>query len=680
MNKIFTLFISILFFFNNINSLKSQYFYVPSSVLGNPGGLNNDSEYPSSSSSFGTGWTTILTGGNTTPTWSAIETIPFSFNFNGSQVTQYKVSSSGVLTFTTSAGVVPFYTNNLIPDPVIPNSSVMIWGIQGVGSNDEIVTKTFGTLGSQQHWIFFASYEAGGSWSYWSIVLEEGSDKIYLVDQRHSSNANPQVTAGIQIDSANAIMVSGSPTLSNLAGTDPTPADNHYYEFIYGSQNAIDVSGIEITNFPYLYLNDAPYNITSVFRNLGMDTINNMKINYSVDGGNTISEYLPNLNIISYEEDTSTFSTSWNPLAPGTYDVSIWADSINGGIDLDNSNDTLHNFLHVFDTKTQRMPMLESFASSTSQYSVNGNIDLQAILGFNQDNYTLLKYPMSWPTPGDPYYTFEGRQRRIFYGINTVPRLVTNGIIQYNPIGYTQQEFDEARNFYSFMDLSAEYSVGGQTVDITISIDPLCNTEEIWENLILHTAIFEYTTYNNASTNGEIEFYNIMKKMLPDANGTNLPDLYGPNNPTWTTNLSYTFNGSYILPADATNPIDHTMGNSVEDFQNLGVAVWIQDLESKYILQSTIANMVTNVNKISKDDILVYPNPSSNYINIILPKKDQIFFLEIYNILGDLVFCSDIPKSSLSYRLDLSSYNSGFYHLIIKNGVSIINKKIEVFK
>jgi hypothetical protein len=38
-----------------------------------------------------------------------------------------------------------------------------------------------------------------------------------------------------------------------------------------------------------------------------------------------------------------------------------------------------------------------------------------------------------------------------------------------------------------------------------------------------------------------------MKKMIPDANGTPLSNLTGPNNPT-TVNLTYTFNGLYNLP------------------------------------------------------------------------------------------------------------------------------------
>ena len=55
---------------------------------------------------------------------------------------------------------------------------------------------------------------------------------------------------------------------------------------------------------------------------------------------------------------------------------------------MDNTNDTLHKNLHVFDVSTQRIPLLETFVSSTSQYSVTGNIDLHNILSTNQNDYT----------------------------------------------------------------------------------------------------------------------------------------------------------------------------------------------------------------------------------------------------------------------------------------------------
>ena len=652
-----------------------QYYYTPNSTQSNPGGLNTDSEYPSTSASFASGWTTILPGSNVSPAWSSIETIPFTFNFNGSVVTQYKVSSSGVLTFTTTAGVVPFYANASIPDPVIPNNSIMIWGIQGVGSNDEILTKTFGNAGAQQHWIFFASYEAGGSWSYWSIVLEEGTDKIYIVDQRHSSNATPQVTAGIQIDNSTAIMVAGSPQLTNVAGTSATPSDNYYYEFIYGQQNAIDMSAVELLTYPYLKLSDAPFTIECVLNNLGTDTVNSIDINYS-DGGSIVSQSISGLTIGPYETDTFSHNIPWTPTMDGSYDISVWASNINGSTDMNTLNDTVIQPLHVFSTTTQRKPMLEMFASSTSNYSVTGNTDLIAILASNPDNYSLLKYPMSWPSPGDPYFTNEGAQRRYFYNVNTVPRLILNGVTQNNPIGFTQQEFDEAYQLYSFVNLDANYSVGGQKVDVQVEINSLCNTAGIWDNLTLHAAVFEYTTYNNVSLNGEIEFYNIMKKMLPDEDGTPLPNL-GVNNPAFTLSLSYEFNGSYNLPLDATTPIDHLIEHSIEDFENIGVVVWIQDDNSKYILQSATANMIASTNPLDvKSPFSLHPNPANNVLNVFhekLSKSDSD--IEIYNSLGQLVMHVENRSSNGKHSIDISELESGIYTLMIKDGVELISKK-----
>ena len=125
----------------------------------------------------------------------------------------------------------------------------MIWGIQGTGSNDEIVTKNFGSAGSKQHWISFTSYTLGNYWTYWSIVLEEGSNRIYIVDQR--TNGNISVTAGVQINSLTAFPVATSPLLSTLSNNSAQQTDNNYYEFIFGSQpdNDAQLTSLNITQY-----------------------------------------------------------------------------------------------------------------------------------------------------------------------------------------------------------------------------------------------------------------------------------------------------------------------------------------------------------------------------------------------------------------------------------------------
>ena len=288
----------------------AQYFYLPftNSPGQNPGGLNTDAEYPVGGG-IPAGWTSIHAGNAATPAWSTTATCPFTFNFNGSPYTQFKVSTSGVLTFTTGAATAPSYTNAAIPDATIPDNSIMVWGIAGSGANDNICTKTFGTAPNRQHWIFFTSYTAPGTtcFVYWSIVLEETTNNIYIVDQRNGG-CTQSVTAGVQVNSTTATSVVGSPNLNNLSTTDPTPADNQYYQFIYGSQAANEAELTTLSNQQYFVI-PASTNITGTITNLGASTISTLAIKYEV-GGTTYTDTKTGLNITSLGTYNFTHNTA----------------------------------------------------------------------------------------------------------------------------------------------------------------------------------------------------------------------------------------------------------------------------------------------------------------------------------------------------------------------------------
>src|SRR5690348_7875114 len=77
---------------------------------GNPGGINTDPDF-NATQTIPAGATTILGPDIPVAAYSAVQTIPFTFNFNGSPVTQYLAASSGYITFTTSS-VTPADTVN----------------------------------------------------------------------------------------------------------------------------------------------------------------------------------------------------------------------------------------------------------------------------------------------------------------------------------------------------------------------------------------------------------------------------------------------------------------------------------------------------------------------------------------------------------------------------------------
>ena len=361
MKKLFTLILSL---FCICTLSFGQYYYVKvAPVPGyNPGGLNNDGEYPNGSG-LTSGWNSILGPSVTSPAWSSNQSIPFSFNFNGSSVTQYKVSSTGVLTFNTGAATAPSSSNAALPSGSIPDNSVCIWGIEASGTNDEVVTKTFGSFPNRQHWVFFTSHSLNGGWSYWSIVLEESSDRIYIVDQRNQGTSGG-VSMGIQIDGSTAISVTGSPSVLPESGNSEMPSDNLYYEFVYGVQPAID--GELLTFETPSYVNVTNNIIKGDIKNLGSSTITSIDLNYSIDNGATITQNLTGLSIATFIEYDFSHSTSWWA-PPGTYSVKVWISNVNGlGPDTDSGNDEITKNITVVNPIPNIIP---SYASVTNTFN-----------------------------------------------------------------------------------------------------------------------------------------------------------------------------------------------------------------------------------------------------------------------------------------------------------------------
>jgi hypothetical protein len=98
--------------------------------------------------------------------------------------------------------------------------------------------------------------------------------------------------------------------------------------------------------------------------------------------------------------------------------------------------------------------------------------------------------------------------------------------------------------------------------------------------------------------------------MMPNENGETLSALTSGQSVTKT--LSYTFNGNYTLPANAQSPANLSVEHTVEDFTNLGVILWVQDISTKEVLQSVDATYtIGQFEESLASKINVYPNPTS---------------------------------------------------------------------
>ncbi len=222
-----------------------------------------------------------------------------------------------------------------------------------------------------------------------------------------------------------------------------------------------------------------------------------------------------------------------------------------------------------------RVTLIETFTSSTCPPCNPANVHLEDLLAgaANDGKQVSLKYQMSWPGDGDPYYTDEGGVRRNLYGISGVPATRVDGTIQYSTGSITQANLDNAYAVAPKALITTTYTIDvpSQTIDVSVDVEALVNTDA---GLRLHVAVFEYLTVSNVESNGETEFEHVMKKMLPDAQGSFMPALAVGEH--FYYDETYTFNGNYRLPNNANDLIDHAIEHSVEEFTDLGVAAWVQ--------------------------------------------------------------------------------------------------------
>ena len=241
-------------------------------------------------------------------------------------------------------------------------------------------------------------------------------------------------------------------------------------------------------------------------------------------------------------------------------------------------------------TTRPRTVLIEVFTASSCGPCAPSNNTLKSILAQNDGMYSLIKYQMYFPGTGDPYYTLEGGSKANFYNVGAVPHVRFDGIHQ-NPPGQqlSQENLVNRQNVPALMDVGAFFSVAGQTVDASVTIMPAANLSGA--NLRLFIAIVEKVTKNNIGINGETEFYQVMKKFMPDANGILIGDLV--ENVPLVFDQTWEFKGNYRLPANASNPINHNTEHSVEDFNNLAIVAWVQNTQTGEVLQSFYPDLFT---------------------------------------------------------------------------------------
>jgi len=555
--------------------------------------------------------------------------------------------------------------------------------------SDELLVTDSVDLSTQS--IVYASFDL----YYYSALYQGAQEEAHL---KGSSDGGTTWTS-IQQLAGNADWNTVYVNVSAFAGAGKT---NVKFAITYGDDGGWNY-GLALDNFkvyvPYakdfmtteidLYkvqgLTSAPFTISGSLMNVGSSTIDDFTVNYQIDGMGTVySDNVTSANVLPFTSATYSHATKWTPSAVGTYDIAVWCSSLDGGNDMNPLNDTVYKTITVVAAVAPRTTLIETFTSSTCGPCVPANQNYETLINdpVNTGRFTGLKYQMNWPGDGDPYFTAEGAVRRGVYGINAVPYMLIDGGWNQNGNSLTQNIMDGYQEVPSMATINAVYVVTGQTVKINISVDAINDLPG--SSYTLHTAIIEGKTVQNVGSNGETEFFNVMKKMLPDASGTSMGTL--TTGQQFTKAFSYTFNGSFRLPNNAGDEIDHSKEHSVEEFTDLKVLVWIQDNATGVIEQSAYADVsaISVEENTMENNVNIYPNPTSDVVNIdINAISNSNIEILVVNTLGQTVLSNsnvNVTTGSNSVVLNVSSLEVGIYMVNITSGNQVITKTISIVK
>ena len=215
-----------------------------------------------------------------------------------------------------------------------------------------------------------------------------------------------------------------------------------------------------------------------------------------------------------------------------------------------------------------RIVLIEEFSSSTCAPCAQSNKAYFVPFITNTANsgkFACLTYRCDYPPPGDPYHTAEGGVREAYYDVQGVPNLYLDG--SEKELSSMSVEFTKKYSIEAKAGLTLNYTISGTTpasakVVATVTITP----KQDITNGYLYMAVAEKKTTKNVSTNGEKEFYYVMMKMVPNANGKLL---------TLKANTRLTVKDSTSLA-----------GTHIEEMSDLLMVAWVQVKDTKEVLQA----------------------------------------------------------------------------------------------
>lgn len=230
----------------------------------------------------------------------------------------------------------------------------------------------------------------------------------------------------------------------------------------------------------------------------------------------------------------------------------------------------------------QRTVLFEEFTQASCGPCASQNPGFNALLDENTDKTLAIKYQVWWPG-FDPMYLQNEPDvdaRVGYYSVSGVPDATMDGVHIVNDCAYyagapacvSQDDIDAAAAITSPFLINVTHSFNAEYTTVNVHVEVTAGSD-IAGTLKLQVAVTEKEILFNTppGSNGETEFFGVMKKLLPSATGTT------------TGAFSAGETKSFDLSWDMTN---------IYNLNNIQIIAFMQDDASKAVLQAGVSSPV----------------------------------------------------------------------------------------
>lgn len=196
-------------------------------------------------------------------------------------------------------------------------------------------------------------------------------------------------------------------------------------------------------------------------------------------------------------------------------------------------NDSINTYHIELIEIVSKLVLLEDFANVSCTPCVTSNKIIESVQhSYGKEKIAIIKYPTSFPSPFDPFYTAnkpDSDNRRAYYNVNTAPTIIVDGLLRPLPqdSNMIKQRIDAQLEGKSKFKIVVQDSIISSNYIVNISVTLLDGSEVSLNDIFLHCVVTETDIEFSSppGSNGETKFYNVMRVMLPSNQGESLSTL-----------------------------------------------------------------------------------------------------------------------------------------------------------